>query len=113
MNLFRPCAAICCVAVLFVSRPAQAAPDEKPDRAARREAMLKKFDANGDGKLDAEEREKMRAEMGAKGGRGPERMKKLLEKFDKDGDGKLSEDERAALREAMKGRRGKAEKQPE
>lgn len=106
MNLHRPMLIAACAAILTLPLTAQAEPNEKPDRKARRAAMLKKFDANGNGQLDPEEREKMRAEMTKGGGRrDPERMKKMLERFDKDGDGKLSEDERAAARAEMQKRR--------
>lgn len=49
--------------------------------------LLKKFDKNGDGKIDKEEREAAKQEM--------------LAKFDKNGDGKIDETERQAIREAM------------
>lgn len=94
-----------CAAVLALPLAARAEPNEKPDREARRTAMLKKFDANGNGQLDPEEREKMREEMAKGEGRDPERLKKILERFDKDGDGKLSEEERAAARAEMQKRR--------
>ena len=106
MNLHRPYFVAACTAVLALPLTALAEPNEKPDREARRAAMLKKFDANGNGKLDPEEQEKMRAEMTKGGGRDPARMKKMLERFDKDGDGKLSEEERAAARAEMQKRRG-------
>lgn len=105
MNLHRPLFVVACVAVLALPLTARAEPNEKPNREARRAAMLKKFDANGNGKLDPEEREKMQAEMPKGEGRDPERMKKLLEQFDKDGDGKLSQEERAAARAEMQKRR--------
>jgi len=105
MNIFRPLIIAVCTAVLALPLTARAAPDKNPDREARRAAMLKKFDANGNGQLDPEEREKMREEMAKGEGRDPERMKKMLERFDKDGDGKLSEEERAAARAEMQKRR--------
>lgn len=95
-----------------VSQPALAAPGEGDGkRAELRQKLLQKFDKNGNGELDADEREaakeavqKRREKGGGKGqggaGPDPERRKKLLEKFDKDGDGKLSESERAAAKEA-------------
>ena len=105
MNLSRPLFVAACTAVLALPLTARAEPTEKTDREARRAAMLKKFDANGNGQLDPEEREKMRAEMAKGGGRDPERMKQILERFDKDGDGKLSEEERATARAEMQKRR--------
>lgn len=106
-------------AVVFTSQPALAAPGQNPDRekqAERRQKVLEKFDKNGNGQLDADEREaakeamqKRRDQAGGKGQRGqgapdPERRKKLLEKFDTDGDGQLSESERAAAKAAKEAR---------
>ena len=62
-----------------------------------REAFLKKFDKDGDGKLSEEERAEARKSFS--GGRPPRPPAALIKKFDKDGDGKLNEKERAALRE--------------
>jgi hypothetical protein len=108
-----------------------------PGGEAFREAMLKRFDKDGDGKLSDEERAAAMKERGAggrpegKGGRrpaagrgpgGPGGFAELMKKFDKDGDGKLSDDEKAAAREAMPkggrpggkgGRRPGGEKKPE
>ena len=66
--------------------------------------MLKKFDTDGDGKLNEEERKKVRDEMVSRRSGLPPLLAK---KFDKDGNGKLSEDERAAFRKEMasKGRK--------
>ncbi|MBN8628260.1 MAG: EF-hand domain-containing protein, partial [Planctomycetes bacterium] len=88
-----------------------------------REAMIKKFDKNGDGKLDKDELSAARAAMGdrkpAPGGDGkgpggpggrpnPEQMQALMKKFDKNGDGKLDDAEKGAAREEfMKMRGGK------
>jgi len=55
--------------------------------------MLEKFDKDGDGKLDEEERKEA---MSA-------RRAEFIKKYDKDGDGELNEEER---KEAMKARRG-------
>ena len=63
-----------------------------------KEEILKKFDTDGDGKLDEEERKKVRDEMVSRRSGLPPLLAK---KFDKDGDGKLSEDERAAFRKEM------------
>jgi hypothetical protein len=49
--------------------------------------MIAKFDKDGDGKLNDEEREKAKAE----------RQAEMIKKFDTDGDGKLSEEERAKM----------------
>ena len=68
-----------------------------------RKKMLEKYDADGDGKLNEEERGKARKEMQK---HFKERREAMLKKFDKDGDGKLNEDERKALHAEMKKRRG-------
>ncbi len=96
-----------------VSQPVFAAPGEgNGKRAELRQRALQKFDKNGNGQLDPDEREAAKEAMqkrreqgggkgpGRQGGRDPERRQKLLEKFDPDGDGKLSETERAAAKAA-------------
>lgn len=104
------CVAATCWALC---QPALAAPGEGDGkRAELRQKVLQKFDKNGNGQLDPEEREAAKEAMqkrreqgggkgpGGQGARDPERRKKLLEKFDADGDGKLNETERAAAKEA-------------
>jgi len=94
-------------------QPSLAAPGENDARRAEfRQKVLDKFDRNGNGQLDPDEREAAKAAVQKRreqgGGKGPakqgepdpERGRKLLERFDKDGDGKLSETEKAAAKEA-------------
>jgi hypothetical protein len=75
-----------------------AEPDKAPEKRGPREGrpvppeVLEKFDKDGDGKLNEEER---KAAMEA-------RQAEMLAKFDKDGDGKLSQDERKAAMEARR-----------
>ena len=101
-----------------VSQPVFAAPGEdNGKRAELRQRVLQKFDKNGNGQLDPDEREAAKEAMqtrreqgggkgpGGQGGRDPERRQKLLAKFDSDGDGKLSETERAAAK-AARAKRG-------
>jgi len=110
---------VACSCCLAVSQPAFAAPGEgNGKRAERRQRALQKFDTNGNGQLDPDEKQAANAAMqnrrdqgqgqgpGGQGARDPERRRKLLEKFDSDGDGKLSETERAAAKEA-RAKRGK------
>jgi hypothetical protein len=81
------------------------AQDEKPEGKRHHPlppAVLEKFDADKDGKLDEEERKAARAEMQAKR---EEARKKMLEEFDANDDGKLDEAERKAAHEAMKAKR--------
>ena len=63
--------------------------------------LIKKFDADGDGKLNEEER---KTAMEAMRERAEKHRKEMLAKYDTDGDGKLSESEREALRTDMKAR---------
>ncbi|MGC3966481.1 MAG: EF-hand domain-containing protein [Pirellulales bacterium] len=118
---------------LGLAAPTFAADEKKPEGkpgagkpgqgGPGREAMIKKFDKNGDGKLDKDEMQAARTAMGdrkpAPGGDGkgpggpggrlnPEQMQALVKKFDKDGDGKLNDAEKGAARdEFMKMRGGK------
>ena len=101
--------------VAVTSQTALAAPKEGNGTQADRR---QKFDKNGNGQLDPDEREAAKEAIqkrrepgggkapGGQGGQDPERRKKLLEKFDTDGDGKLSDTERAAAKEA-RGKRGR------
>ena len=56
-----------------------------------RKMMMKKYDKDGDGKLNEEERKALMQER-----------KNALAKFDADGDGKLTKDERKKLHEHLK-----------
>lgn len=115
---------------------AQAADDAKPNRPAKgegpsREAVLKKFDKNGDGTLDDSEKAAAKAEFaknrpdaagagkpgerkpgqgGPAGRLDPEKMKELIKKFDKNGDGTLDGAEKEAAREEFMKLRGGAGK---
>lgn len=99
--------------------------DAAPPPPARAE-WVKKFDKNGDGKLDAAERAEAREEFARNHPRLAQRMKSgkrgpgvdafrrgyMLGKFDQNGDGKLDEMERAAARaEGEKRLRAHMEKQ--
>jgi Ca2+-binding EF-hand superfamily protein len=104
---------------LPASQPVFAAPGEdNGKRAELRQKVLQKFDKNGNGQLDPDEREaakeamqKRREQGGGKGQGGrsgidPERRRKFMEKFDTDGDGKLNEAERAAAKNGARAKRG-------
>lgn len=76
--------------------------DERPPHdGPSREEIIKKFDKDGDGKLNDEEEAAARAAMQAKRAGMEGKYKEMLAKFDKDGDGKLSEDERKAMKKEM------------
>jgi len=89
------------IAAAFGLAGAAHAEQGKPQRAERKlpPEIIEKFDKDGDGKLNDDERKAARA--------GREEMMQarkaeMLKKFDKDGDGKLSDEERAAMREERK-----------
>ena len=66
---------------------APAAPDAAARKARVREHVLRKYDANGDGQLDANERAAMQRDRAAR-----------LKQYDANGDGKLDPTERAKMR---------------
>ena len=81
-----------------------------------RDAFIKRFDKNGDGKLSedekAEAQKALKAKKGAKEGR-PEKLTEAMKKFDTDGDGELSDEEKAAAKEALGAKRKEKGKKPE
>lgn len=60
---------------------------------------LERFDANGDGKLDDEERAAAREFMETRRRERGQRRQEALERFDSDGDGQLDAEERDAFRQ--------------
>ena len=80
---------------------------ENAAMSSQREAeVMKRFDKNGDGKLDEEEKtaakESYRSETTGRQAKMRERLgKRALEKFDKNNDGKLDETERAEAAKAL------------
>jgi Ca2+-binding EF-hand superfamily protein len=78
---------------------AQAAEGEtKPKPAPALPDWVKKYDKNGDGKLDPEERAVLQKE----------RQEEMLKKYDKNSDGKLDEAERKAMAEERRKERDEA-----
>ncbi|MEN8756293.1 MAG: EF-hand domain-containing protein [Akkermansiaceae bacterium] len=63
---------------------------------ARKAEMLQKYDKDGDGKLSEDERKAAAAD----------RKSAAIKRFDKDGDGQLSDEEKKAMREEIRKRRG-------
>ena len=100
---------LCLPLFLFLSAALFSAPNGKGEKKRpglpSREALIKKFDADGDGKLSDEERENARKQMPGKGRKLPP---EVLQKFDKDGDGELNGEERAAAREQFEKRKAEA-----
>jgi hypothetical protein len=78
-------------------QPAPSADVGNPGGGGFRQRMLEKYDTNGDGKLEPNERAAMRADLKAKR---EARREKMLAKWDLNGDGKLEPNERAAMRQA-------------
>jgi len=69
-------------------------------RSARERAMLKRYDANGDGELDAQEREQFKKEVEAE-------KKVWLERLDLDRDGEISAEEKQAAQVKWEGAKKK------
>ena len=68
-----------------------------------REEMMKRFDKDGDGELNEEERQAIREEFGNRRGRGDDQMRQLImRRYDTNGDGELNEQEREAARPAFR-----------
>jgi len=67
--------------------------EESTEGKGPSKAALKKYDADGDGKLSDEEQAKRKADIKAKG---DQTRKENVEKYDADGDGKLGKEEREA-----------------
>jgi Ca2+-binding EF-hand superfamily protein len=88
-------------ACTFATAQEQPPKQPRPQRQIPAE-LLKKYDADHDGKLSDSEREAMRADMKAAN---EKRQAEMLKKYDKDNDGKLSDEERKAMREDMQARR--------
>ena len=79
-------------------------PGSKEGRPSREE-IIKKFDKDGDGKLNDEEKAEVRKTMAERSGGGRKLPPFLMKKFDKDGDGELNDEEKAEARKAMEERR--------
>ena len=83
--------------------------DSSPLLSQRRAAALKKYDKDGDSKLDEAERETMRKAVAVQRLQAARRgfggfmvPPEILKKYDKDGDGVLDEEESQAAREGMR-----------
>jgi Ca2+-binding EF-hand superfamily protein len=73
--------------------------EAKPAAPPSREEIMKKYDKNGDGKLDQDERAALMKD----------RQAESLKKYDKNGDGKLDESELQARREDARKQREAAQ----
>ena len=119
MRNFSPILTLVAAALLLpAAATAQDATDDKPNRAERRQRIIEQFDADGDGKLNEEERAKARAKQGNQSGKtdregggrqgqagrpqgSPDPMQ-LFDRFDKNNDGQLSREEFTKLTKAMR-----------
>ena len=82
-------------ALVLHAADGEAKPAVPADAAARRAEMLKKYDKNGDGKLDAEESAAYKKDRDAE----------MLKKYDKNGDGKIDQEERKIAQEDIRKQR--------
>jgi len=81
--------------------PAAGAPAGTDSRMkASRQELIRRFDKNGDGRLDEEEKAAAHKAMRTEGGGYAERQKQMLKRFDKNGDGRLDDAERAEAEKA-------------
>ena len=103
MNLIATLAALAVLACFSVDASAQDGKKKGERGGKRQEALLKKFDKDGDGKLSEQERaaaKEFKAKRRGDEGRGGKHglRGKILRRFDKDGDHKLNDEERGALK---------------
>ena len=75
--------------------------DIKPPGFPIRDQIVKRFDIDGDGKLNMDERSTMRKKMQGK-------KEELMQKFDANGDGILDNEERTTIRKAFQKRKSEA-----
>lgn len=79
------------------------------NKSRSRDARMKRFDRNGDGKLSDDEKAEAQKELKAKKGERPAgKLTEAMKKFDADDDGKLSDEEKAAAKkDLVEKRKGK------
>ena len=115
--LFSPSArlsVLVAILVLGAVLPGRSDPGELFQK--RRQVIVAKFDANKDGRLDAAEREAVRAakkeEALKGGGRNPmfQMPPEIVEMYDKDQDGQLNDQESAAANDGIRIKWGEAQK---
>ncbi|HZN62894.1 MAG TPA: hypothetical protein VFC90_10870 [Planctomycetota bacterium] len=104
--------AILSILALLACIPATASAQDggKRKHGKRHEALLKKFDKDGDGQLSEQERaaaKEFKAQRRGEEGRGGKLREKVLRRFDKDGDHKLNDGEREALKKFLESPRAR------
>ena len=96
---------------LLAGLPAVAsAQDGAKKKQGKKEALLRKFDKDGDGKLSEQERaaaKELKAKRRGEEGRGGKLRGKILRRFDSDGDKRLNESEREDLRKFLESPRAR------
>ncbi|HEU4338565.1 MAG TPA: hypothetical protein VFS19_00735, partial [Planctomycetota bacterium] len=73
-------------------------------KQGKKEALLRKFDKDGDGKLSEQERaaaRELKSKRRGEEGRGGKLRGRILRRFDKDGDHKLGDAERESLQKFL------------
>lgn len=90
-----------------MSESAESPESGSKEMSQRQAELLKRFDKNGDGKLDEDEKaaakEYNREEMTGRQGKARDNLgKKAMAKFDKNGDGKLDDAEKAEAVKAIR-----------
>jgi Ca2+-binding EF-hand superfamily protein len=90
-------------ALLLVPARAQEEMDAKPAAGGMKknhQELIQKYDKNGDGRLDEDEKAAAHSAMRKKGDGEGEKRKQMIKLFDKDGDGRLNDAEWAEARKA-------------
>lgn len=86
---------------LMAAEPTPSAEGSSDAKAERHAAWVKRFDKDGDGKLNDAERAAAKEEVAGNRRGGGKKRGELVKRFDKDGDGKLNEAEKAAAAEDL------------
>jgi Ca2+-binding EF-hand superfamily protein len=91
--------------ILLTTETARSGEKGEHPRSQWREKLMEKYDTNGDGELDDQERSAMKEAWAEKrknhkGGRRKGSWSEIRKQYDKDGDGELDDQERSAMKEA-------------
>ena len=86
--------------ILLTTETARSGEKGEQHRSQWREKLMEKYDANGDGELDDEERQAIKKAWAEKWKNGKGRWSEIRKQYDKDGDGNLDDEERSAMKKA-------------
>ena len=86
--------------ILLTTETARSREKGEHHRSQWRESLREKYDANGDGELDEEERQTMKNAWAEKWKDHKGRWSDIRKQYDKDGDGNLDDEERTAMKKA-------------